>query len=101
MEMIVEQTRVTDVQTPVKAQNGTAPAVDDTIKLTVDVDRLTLGDLELFDKFSEGNTKATELLDFLQRIVVGTDIRTLPLSRMQDVMTAVSAAITQVTNPGN
>jgi len=95
---------IDDARVLPRPQNGAAPVdtlKDNTLKLTIDIDQLTLGDLELFDKFSDGNTKAVELLDFLQRIVVGTDIRTLPLSKMNDVMAAVSEAISAATNPGN
>jgi len=61
---------------------GAKPKVLD---LKIDIDRLTIGDLEVLE--SPGTAK--RLVDILQKAVVETNIRELPLSAIRQIAQAI------------
>lgn len=68
--------------------------------IVVHVDRLTIGDLEVLERFSNHNTTAAELIDFVQRLV-DEDVRAMPMSSLGAVLDAVNQSIVEAKNPGN
>lgn len=81
------------------ALNGAAPEPEQQ-QIEVHLDRLTIGDLEVLERFSKQETSATELIDFLDRIIDG-DVRSLPLAEMGNIIDAVQAGVGEAKNPGN
>ena len=68
-------------------EHGTA------LELEIDIDALTIGDLEKLEK----PDSTTAFIDLLQRAVVGTDIRELPLGAIASIARAVKDEITKGT----
>ena len=68
------------------------------MKITLDFDKLTIGDLELLDRAGRGEPVTSEIIALLDRIVEG-GVRHLPLSRLPEVVEALTDAIGQLTNP--
>lgn len=62
------------------------------IKIEVNIDALTIGDLELLDRAGTKELAPRELVGLLDRLVVG-GVRHLPLSSMSNVATAIGDAI--------
>jgi hypothetical protein len=81
-----------------KTMNGVAPESESAIN--VHLERLTIGDLEVLEKFSRRDTTATELIDFLERIV-DEDVRSLPLTDMGAIIEAVNESVLGMKNLGN
>jgi hypothetical protein len=75
------------------AANGEEPII-------VDIDKLTIGDLETLDKASARKLSTVELIEFLEGIVVG-GIRHLPIKRLGDVIKALGNAVSESANPKN
>lgn len=71
---------------------------DETLQIKVDFSTLTIGDMALFDKFKDNQASNTELVKFLDRVVVGGASH-LPLTALQDVMSALQDAVTEMSNP--
>lgn len=69
-------------------------------KLIVNLDNLTIGDLELFDSWSRGEAPIKNILDVLDRAVEG-GVRHLPLSQIGDVVAAIREAVGEASNPKN
>jgi hypothetical protein len=67
-------------------------------EITVDLSCLTIGDLVLFDALRTRQSTQADLVTFLDRVVVGGASR-LPLTRLGDVMKAISAGMAQLGNP--
>lgn len=84
---------------PQAATSGTQPQESD-IKIDVHLERLTIGDLEVFDKFSRNETTLTEMIDFLQRVIDG-DVRSMPMTSLASIMEAVTTGLSEAKNPGN
>lgn len=61
-------------------------------KITVDLSRATIGDLKVLDGVARGAPMMGEMVDFLDRVVVG-GAQALPLSEYRAVMDAVLAAL--------
>ena len=81
------------------AKNG---ADKDDITITVDLDVLTLGDLETIETLTDGSAKAVDMLDFLSRIIVEpSDIRSIPLRMLPQVVKAVQSQMSEMSNPEN
>lgn len=76
-------------------QNGSAPLV-----VEINFDNLTIGDLELIDKAGRRDLPISDMLDLLDRIVVG-GARQLPLAHMQAIFSALNEKIAEAANPGN
>lgn len=66
--------------------------------LAVDMDLLLIGDLETLDRASSKKLPTSELIVFLDRIVVG-GVRHLPLRRLGDIIEALGNAVTESANP--
>lgn len=64
----------------------------DKIVIEIDADKLTFGDLELFEKAKQKKATMAELIPLLEKIVVG-GIRHIPVARMQEVTEAIEDAI--------
>ena len=61
------------------------------------LDDMTIGDLELMDS---GTITPKEMVDFLQRMVKGADVRRMPLSMLPKIMAAIKEAVKEMrTNP--
>ena len=61
----------------------------DELVLEVDLDQLTIGDLEKLE--APGNT--AEGIDMLDKLVTNVDIRTLPLSMLVEIRVAIKAQL--------
>ncbi len=68
------------------------------IEIKVDVNAMTLGDLEIIDKAQRKEANLTELLDLLDRVVVG-GARHLPLTALDAIVEKLQEQIGSVTNP--
>lgn len=66
------------------------------MEIQVSLDDLTFGDLEKLDDVSRKKTTPKELVELLDRIVVG-DVRALPLTAMPDIIAALSTAMRELT----
>ena len=65
--------------------------------LEVDLDQLTIGDLEKLE--APGNT--AEGIDMLDLLVTNVDIRTLPLSMLAEIRKAIKAQLTALSADPN
>lgn len=61
-------------------------------KIVVNLDGLTIGDLELFEKWQNKEVKIKDMLDMLDRAVKG-GVRHLPLSSMKEILQAITDAV--------
>lgn len=66
------------------------------IKIDISLDNLTFGDLEKLDKASRNELTPMELIELLDRVVEG-DVRELPLTTMPQIIAALGAAMTELT----
>jgi len=74
---------------------------EEQIKIVVNLDALTIGDLEEIDEAVRGDdVPIKRMIDILDRIVDG-DIRALPLSSLRDIMAAVRDEMAEASNPKN
>lgn len=72
---------------------------DKQIDITVSLDNLTLGDLETIDKARTNQATMTDMLDVLDRAVVGGNIRKLPLKALNQLIAKLNEAVEQGSNP--
>lgn len=93
-ENTVKKEEVQTVETK-PGSNGAAP-----IEIKIDLDNLTIGDLETLDSAGRRELPMKDMIAFLERVVVG-GVRHLPLSRMGAIIDALGEAIGEATNPGN
>jgi len=70
------------------------------MEIEIDLDTLTIGDLETLDRAAQGNLPMSELVDLLDRVVAG-GARHLPLSAMRKIIAALNDQIAAVANQGN
>lgn len=68
------------------------------MKIKVDLDNLTIGDLETLERAQDGKLPITELIDLLDRIVDG-DVRGLPFSAMHEIVERMNEAVAEMANP--
>jgi len=66
------------------------------IKIEINLDEFTFGDLEKLDLAGRGELKPSELVEMLSRIVVG-DVRQLPMKAMPDIIEAMNQAMAELT----
>lgn len=66
------------------------------MEIKVTLENLTIGDLEVLERASRNELRPGELLDFLDRVVIG-GVRSLPLSTLGDVVQALAAALAGLT----
>ncbi len=69
------------------------------ITVTVEIENMTIGDLELLDQAGRNELPASDLVAFLDRIVV-EDARSLPITTLPQIVQALQEAVEQSTNPG-
>lgn len=67
------------------------------ITLLVDIDNLTIGDLETLE--TPGSAK--NFIDTLQKAVIGTDVRTLPLSALRSLATRIMESMREIGDEKN
>ena len=70
------------------------------MEIKINLDNLTIGDLELMDQAARGEIPMAELVDLLDRVVEG-GVRHLPLTALKDIVAALNAEVERLTNPGN
>lgn len=68
------------------------------LAIKIDLSGLTIGDLKLFDTFQAGNGGNAQLVDFLDRVVVG-GASSLPLASLPEVVEAIKLEVQQLANP--
>lgn len=68
------------------------------INIDIDLTNMLIGDLETIDKAGRNELPITELIDVLDRVVVG-GARHLPVTVINDITTALMEEITAVANP--
>lgn len=76
----------------------TEQAVPTALNIVVNIDNLTIGDLEVLDKAQRKETNITDMLDLLDRVVEG-GVRHLPLSAMQTIVDRIQEEVQKTTNP--
>lgn len=62
------------------------------MNVQVDLSKATIGDLRLLDGVARGKTPLGEMVDFLDRVVIGGAAQ-LPMTEYRAVMEAVMSAI--------
>ena len=67
-------------------------------EIHVNLDGLTLGDMETLD---DPKIKVTVLLDILQRAIVGVDIRAMPLTMLTALRRAIVDKVAELANSKN
>lgn len=72
--------------------------MSDTIQVTVVIENMTIGDLELLDKAGRNELPTAELIEFLDRIVE-EDVRTLPITALPVITQALGDAVAGASNP--
>lgn len=101
------------------SQNGVAPPVEKAgapsfesnvqitfkkfspLQIEIDIDALTVADLEFVERLSNKKASTTELVDFLGRVVPGTNIKTIPLRAIPELANAVMSAIGGASDPND
>ncbi len=73
--------------------NGAVP-----LEIKIDLDNLLIGDLETLDRAGKNDLPMTELVGFLEKVVVD-GVRHLPMSRLGIIIEALTAAIGEASNP--
>ena len=68
------------------------------IEVTILIENMTIGDLELLDKAGRNELPTPELLDFLDRIVA-EDVRKLPITALPKITRALGDAVAGSSNP--
>jgi len=68
------------------------------LKISVDIERMTIGDLELLDRAGRNELPVPELIDFLDRIVV-EDVRALPFTALTQITDELRKAVEAMANP--
>ena len=64
------------------------------VRVTIDLNRLTIGDLEIIDRFRSGDARLMDIVDLLQRAAGDeVDIRSLPLTALPDLVDQLVDAI--------
>jgi hypothetical protein len=72
--------------------------VEETTKLTIRMDKMLIGDLELLDDAGRGELPAKDLVDFLDRIVE-QDVRALPITMLPEITLAIQREVSRSANP--
>lgn len=78
--------------------DGEGTAIDLPEGMTVDVDQLTIGDLELLD--TEGRS-ADDLITLLDRVVVGQSIEEVPVKYLASISAAMRQGMEAMNDLGN
>jgi len=68
------------------------------MKIEVNLDNLTIGDLETLERAGQGDLPMSELIDLLDRVVEG-DVRGLPLPSMGEIVQRLNDAVEEMSNP--
>ncbi len=71
------------------------------LNIEIDIDALTVADLEFVDRLSNDKTSTVELIDFLGRVIPDTDIKTIPLRAIPELANAVMSAIGGASDPND
>jgi hypothetical protein len=71
--------------------NGASP-------VQIDLEHLLIGDLEFLERAGNKDLPPSELVDFLDRVVVG-GVRHLPLGRLVSIVEALGEAVSEAANP--
>lgn len=66
------------------------------VEIRVNLEKMTIGDLELLDRAGKGQLPMNELLDLLDRVVDG-GARHLPVTVLGDIVEAIGAAVEEAT----
>lgn len=69
-------------------------------ELQVDISKMTLGDLEVLDNWSQGKARISDALSVFEKIM-DTDPRQLPLTALGEIVEAITAAVTEAQDPKN
>lgn len=70
--------------------------------IKVNLDNLTIGDLEKFEAWGSGSAKMSEVLPLLERIVESEKpVRDMPYKELRNILDAIKDAIEDVSNPKN
>lgn len=69
----------------------------DELQIKVSLDNMTIGDLERLEK----GQSPTEMIDIFQRLVVGVDVRELPIRALRTIVQAILAEIKEIQNGPN
>jgi hypothetical protein len=85
-------------RTPAPVQPA-APAIPQ-LDIEIALDALTIGDLRLFSALKNGTAGELDLVDLLDRCVVG-GVAHLPLTAMPQIAQALSKALDASSNPKN
>lgn len=110
--MMMQQTDTELIQ-----QNGSAPTEDTgnenafdanvqisfkkvtPLQIEIDIDQLTVADIEFVEKLSGGKASIVEIVEFLGKVIPGTDINTIPIRAIRMIGDAVISAIGGASDP--
>jgi len=70
------------------------------MEIKVNLDQLTIGDLETLDAAARGEIPMARLVELLDRVVEG-GVRHLPLTALRDITAALNAEIERMSGGGN
>lgn len=69
------------------------------VDVELDIDRLTIGDLELLERLSGEETNNADLVALMQKVIPDQDVSQLPLRAMRHIVAAVIDAVGGETDP--
>jgi hypothetical protein len=78
----------------------TTPPAKVALDLVISLDKLTIGDLLLFAALKDGSAGMPEMVDLLDRCVVGGAL-SLPITALKPAAEALAAAMGTLSNPKN
>ena len=71
------------------------------LNIEIDIDALTVADLEFVERLSADDVSTMELVEFLGRVMPDTDIKTVPLRALPMISDAVVNAIGGAADPND
>lgn len=68
------------------------------MSITIDIEKMTIGDLELLDRAGRSDLPASELVAFLDRVTLD-DVRLLPITMLPEIVKALTSAVDTLADP--
>jgi len=71
------------------------------LNLEIDIDALTVADLEFVERLASNGATTVEIVDFLAKVIPDTDINTIPIRALPMISDAVVSAIGGASDPND
>lgn len=71
------------------------------LNIEIDIDALTVADLEFVERLSSNGASTSEIVGFLSKVIPGTDINTIPIRALPLISNAVISAIGGESDPND